>query len=303
MLDVSLMIEAQDGLTWLRLRRLAEAAEGLGFAGLYRSDHFTNPEGPVKPALELWTSMTWLAGHTERIAFGPVVSPVSFRDPVVTAWQALDVNDLSQGRLHLGLGAGWQEREHGSFGYDLLDLDARFGRFEEGLKVISGLIKRDAPVSFDGDFYHLDDAVFVAAPDGAGAPPITIGGNGPRRTLPLVARYADEWNAVFVTAERFAGLNATLDQEIEKAGRTPGDVRRSVMTRVVLAKDDTEARNKLDGRDPRELRDRGALIGNGSAIVDALGRLQEARASEVMLQWMELDDIDGIEALASEVLG
>lgn len=303
MLDVSLMIEAQDGLTWPRLRRLAEAAEGLGFAGLYRSDHFTNPEGPVKPALELWTSMTWLAGHTERIAFGPVVSPVSFRDPVVTAWQALDVNDLSQGRLHLGLGAGWQEREHGSFGYDLLDLDARFGRFEEGLKVISGLIKRDAPVSFDGDFYHLDDAVFVAAPDGAGAPPITIGGNGPRRTLPLVARYADEWNAVFVTAERFAGLNATLDQEIEKAGRTPGDVRRSVMTRVVLAKDDTEARNKLDGRDPQELRDRGALIGNGSAIVDALGRLQEARASEVMLQWMELDDIDGIEALASEVLG
>lgn len=297
------MIEAQDGLTWPRLRRLAEAAEKLGFAGLYRSDHFTNQEGPVKPALELWTSMTWLASNTERISFGPLVSPVSFRDPVVTAWQAVAVNDLAKGRLHLGLGAGWQEREHGSFGYDLLDLDARFGRFEEGLKVISGLIQRDQPVSFSGDFYHLDDASFSSGPDDAGPPAITIGGNGPKRTLPLVARYANEWNAVFATAERFAELNTKLDQEIEKVGRKPEDVRRSLMTRVVLAKDDTEARNKLDGRDPQEMRDRGALVGSGSAIVDALGRLQEARASELMLQWMELDDIAGIEALASEVLG
>jgi F420-dependent oxidoreductase-like protein len=303
MLDISLMIEAQDGLTWPRLRRLAEAAEKSGFAGLYRSDHFTNQEGPVKPALELWTSMTWLASNTERISFGPLVSPVSFRDPVVTAWQAVAVNDLANGRLHLGLGAGWQEREHGSFGYDLLDLDARFGRFEEGLKVISGLIQRDQPVSFSGDFYHLDGASFSSGLDDAGPPAITIGGNGPKRTLPLVARYANEWNAVFATAERFAELNTKLDQEIEKVGRKPEDVRRSLMTRVVLAKDDTEARHKLDGRDPQEMRDRGALVGSGSAIVDALGRLQEARASEVMLQWMELDDIAGIEALASEVLG
>lgn len=303
MLDVSLMIEAQDGLTWPRLRRLAEAAEGLGFAGLYRSDHFTNPEGPVKPALELWTSMTWLAANTKRISFGPVVSPVSFRDPVVTAWQAVAVNDLSQGRLHLGLGAGWQEREHGSFGYDLLDLDARFTRFEEGLKVVSGLIQRDQPVSLKGEFYHLDDASFTAGPDDAGPPPITIGGNGPKRTLPLVARYADEWNAVSATAERFAELNTTLDQELAQVGRKPADVRRSLMTRVVLAQDDAEARTKLDGRDPHEMRERGALVGTGDQIVEGLGRLEEARASEVMLQWMDLDDIAGIEALASQVLG
>ena len=303
MLDVSLMIEGQDGLTWPRWQRLARATEELGFAGLYRSDHFTNPDGPVKPALELWASLTWLAGHTERITFGPVVSPVSFRDPVVTAWQAVAVHDLSGGRLRLGLGAGWQEREHRSFGYNLLDLDDRFGRFEEGLKVIRGLTRRDEPVTLDGEFYHLETASFAAGPDSAGAPPITIGGNGPKRTLPLVARYADEWNAVFVAADRFADLNGTLDQEIAQAGRKPADVRRSVMTRVVMATNDAEARAKLDGRDPEEMRDRGALVGDGAAIVDALGRLQEAGASEVMLQWTELDGIAGIETLASQVLG
>ncbi|MGI8644119.1 MAG: LLM class flavin-dependent oxidoreductase, partial [Thermomicrobiales bacterium] len=170
-------------------------------------------------------------------------------------------------------------------------------------KGTSGLSQRDQPGSVSGDFYHLYDASFSSGPDDAGPPAITIGGNGPKRTLPLVARHANEWNAVFATAERFAELNTTLDQEIEKVGRKPEDVRRSLMTRVVLAKDDTEARNKLDGRDPQEMRDRGALVGSGSAIVDALGRLQEARASELMLQWMELDDITGIEALASEVLG
>ena len=121
MLDVAIMIEGQDGLNWQRWQRLAAAAEDLGFAGLYRSDHFTNPTGPHLDALDLWTSLTWLAGHTTRIEFGPMVSPVSFRNPVVTAWTAAAVDDLSGGRLQLGLGAGWQEREHRSFGFELLD--------------------------------------------------------------------------------------------------------------------------------------------------------------------------------------
>ena len=118
MLDVAIMVEGQDGLTWTRWQRLARAAEELGFAGLYRSDHLTNPTGPHLDALELWASLTWLASHTTRIEFGPLVSPVSFRHPVVTAWTAAAVDDLSGGRLRLGLGAGWQEREHASHGFD-----------------------------------------------------------------------------------------------------------------------------------------------------------------------------------------
>src|SRR3954452_5152331 len=155
-LDIAIMLEGQDGLNWSRWQRIAEAAESLGFAGLYRSDHFTNPQGPHKDSLELWTSFTWLASHTRRIEFGPMVSPVSFRNPVVTAWTAAAVDDLSGGRLHLGLGAGWQEREHRSYGFDLLDVDRRFKRFEEGLEVVTRLLECDTPTAFDGEFYHLE---------------------------------------------------------------------------------------------------------------------------------------------------
>ncbi len=123
MIDVALMIEGQDGLDWPRWKRLAEAADTLGFAGLYRSDHFTNPEGPYKNALEMWISFSYLAVETKRIEFGPMVSPVSFRNPVVSAWSAAAVDDLSGGRFHMGLGAGWQEREHRNFGFDLLELE------------------------------------------------------------------------------------------------------------------------------------------------------------------------------------
>ncbi len=211
MIEVALMIEGQDGLNWPRWKALAEAAEGLGFAGLYRSDHFTNPEGPHKDALEMWVSFSYLAATTERIEFGPMVSPISFRNPVVSAWSAAAVDDLSGGRFHMGLGAGWQEREHRSFGFDLLELKDRFARFEEGVQVVKLLLQSDEPVAFDGNYYHLEDALLLPRPARAGGPPIVIGGNGEKRTMPLAARYADEWNAVFVTPERFADLSQHLD--------------------------------------------------------------------------------------------
>src|SRR5690606_28614071 len=119
-MDVSIMIEGQQGLSWPRWQRLVRAAEDLGFDGLYRSDHFVDPSGPYQDALELWVSFTWLAANTQRIQFGPLVSPVWFRDPVITAWQASGIDALAGGRLRLGLGAGWNQREHESFGYDLL---------------------------------------------------------------------------------------------------------------------------------------------------------------------------------------
>src|SRR5262245_34091566 len=121
MIEVGLMIEGQDGLTWDIWRRIAEIAEDRGYAGLYRSDHFTNPNLPDKNALECWASLAWLASHTSRIDFGVLVSPISFRDPRQLARQAAAIDDLSGGRLQLGLGAGWQDKEHSQFGYELLD--------------------------------------------------------------------------------------------------------------------------------------------------------------------------------------
>lgn len=295
------MIEGQNGIGWDRWRRLVRAAEDLGFAGLYRSDHFTNPDGPALDALELWASLTWLAGNTERIEFGPLVSPVSFRHPAVTAWQASAVDALAGGRLRLGIGAGWQRREHETFGFDLLDTDIRFARFEEGLEVVTRLLKKEGPASFEGRFYRLEGAELKPRSPRPGGLPIVIGGNGPRRTLPLAARYADEWNAVFVTADRFRELSATLDGLLDETGRQREAVRRTIMTRVIFGKTDAEVNEKLDGISRDDL-DEAIIAGTADEVTERLSRLSEAGAKRVMAQWMEVDDMKGLEALASTVL-
>lgn len=303
-LAVSLMIEGQDGVTWQRWERLARAAENLGFEGLYRSDHFTNPAGDLREALELWISLAWLASNTSRISFGPMVSPVSFRDPRVTAWQASAVDDLSGGRLRLGLGAGWQEREHAMFGYDLLDTGQRFVRFTEGLEVVTRLLRSEDPVTFEGEFYQLRDAVLLPRPARPGGPPIIIGGNGQLRTLPLAARYADEWNGVYLSAQGFADRSRELDGLLVKEGRDPGAVRRTLMNRAVYARSKSELERKLNGADADALRARGVIIGGTGEIRERLAEFEKAGVQEIQLQWIDgLDDLDGIAALARAAIG
>lgn len=301
-MEIALMIEGQHGLNWPRFKRLARAVEDLGFAGLFRSDHFTNTEPPDLDSLELWVSLTWLAGHTERIEFGPMVSPVSFRNPVFTARIGKDVDDLSNGRLILGVGAGWQEREHHNFGFDLLDVGPRLDRFEEGLEVITRLLKQDEPASFDGDYFQLRDAVLLPKPQRPGGPPLLIGGNGPKRTLPLVAKYADEWNGVFLPPTRYAELNQHLTNLLQDAGRDPKSVRRSLMTQVNFGRSDTEVRELVADREIDALRARGIVVGTASAVQDHLAELAEVGVQRVMLQWMDLDDIDRLEAMAQVLL-
>ena len=302
MLDVALMIEGQDGLNWPRWQGLARVAEESGLAGLYVSDHFTNASGPHLDSLELWASQTWLAAQTRRIEFGPMVSPVSFRHPVITAWTASAVDDLSGGRFRLGLGAGWQEREHREFGFDLLDVDRRFARFAEALEVVTRLLRSDEPVSFEGEFYQLRDALLLPRPQRPGGPPIVIGGNGPRRTLPLVARYADEWNAVYATPARFAELSGRLDDLLRQEGRRPDAVRRTLMTRIIFGRDEAEVAAKLKDASADELRQRGSIVGTGGEVRERLSELERAGVQRVMLQWLDgLDDLAGIEALAQAV--
>jgi F420-dependent oxidoreductase-like protein len=236
-MEIAIMIEGQNGLSWQGWMRMARAVEQLGFSGLYRSDHYTNADPPDLDSLELWVSLTWLASHTQRIEFGPLVSPVSFRHPTMTARMAAAVDDLSGGRLRLGLGAGWQEREHSNYGWDLLPLPDRFGRFQEGLEVITRLLKSTETVDFSGRYYNLHDAILLPRPARPGGPPIVIGGNGEKRTLPLVARYADEWNAVLIAPQEFSRLNALLNQMLNQAGRRPEHVRRSLMTGCIFSRD------------------------------------------------------------------
>jgi len=304
MLEVAIMIEGQNGLTWARWQKIVRLVEELGFAGLYRSDHFTNANPPDQESLELWVSLTWLAANTSRIEFGPLVTPFSFRHPSMTARIAAAVDDLSGGRLTLGLGAGWQEREHHIFGFDLLDKKDRFARFEEGMECISHLFHSNEPVTFEGRYYQIHEAHIVPHPVRPSGPPLLVGGNGFNQTLSLAARFADEWNANFLRPEQFEKANHHLDDLLSAQGRTPGSMRRSMMTGCVFAKDEQGLQKKLQARGitKKELRTRGNVAAAGNEIKDQLQEFAEAGVQRVMLQWLELDDLEGLTDLAKVVL-
>jgi F420-dependent oxidoreductase-like protein len=304
LIEVAIMIEGQNGLNWPRWQRMVTAVEDLGFAGLYRSDHHTNASPPDKDSLELWISLTWLAGHTRRIEFGPLVSPVSFRQPTMTARMASAVDDLSNGRLILGLGAGWQEREHRNYGWQLLDIPERMARLAEGIEVITRLLHSDEPVNFQGAYYTLQEAILLPRPQRPGGPPILIGGNGQRRTLPLAARYAQEWNGIFLTPAQFAEHSRRLDELLAENGRQAGEVQRSLMTGCIFGRDTAEVERKVASynRTVAELRQRGIAVGVGDEIVEQLGQWAQAGVQRIMLQWLDLDDLDRLEAMAQAVL-
>src|SRR5207244_11726982 len=145
-------------------KRLVTEVEDLGFAGLFRSDHFTNARPPDKDSLEMVVSLAYLADHTQHIHFGPLVAPISFRHPTLLARQAAALDDLTGGRMILGLGAGWQEREHRLFGHDLGDVPTRMARLKEGLEVITRLLHSDEPVTFEGHFSQLNGATLLPCP-------------------------------------------------------------------------------------------------------------------------------------------
>lgn len=316
MVAISIQIEGQDGLTWPRWKKLVAEVEALGFAGLYRSDHFTNGRPPDKAALETIVSLTYLAGNTQRVHFGPLVAPLSFRHPALLARQAAALDDLSGGRMILGVGAGWQEREHQLFGLDLGDIPTRMARLEEGLEVITRLLKSDEPVTFGGRFFQLRGATLLPRPQRPGGPSILLGGNGVKRTLPLVARYADIWNVLSLTPEGFRERSAMLDTLLKAAGREPAEVRRTMMLAVFFGRDMDEVDRRLSWRHDRSefankpldevieaMRAEGwALVGTPSMIIEQIKSYAGAGVEELMLQWFEMDDIDGLRAFAKSVL-
>jgi F420-dependent oxidoreductase-like protein len=302
MVEVSVMIEGQDGLNWPRWTRLGRAAEDLGFTGIYRSDHFSNPQGPWLDALELMTSLTWLASHTQRIRFGAMVSPVSFRDPVTLAWQSSAIDSLAGGRLDIGLGAGWQEREHSAFGYELLPMKQRFDRLREGLEVVRRLTRSDVPVSFEGEYFTLRDAMLNPRSPRSDGPPITIGGAGPKRTMPLVARYADEWNSVHLPIATFKERDALLAKLLEREGRPAGSVRRTMMGSVFIGANDDEVRRRLGDRNKAELIASGQFVGTPNEILEQLQPYLDAKIDGFKLRIWDLDDISALELIAADVL-
>jgi len=225
--DVGIMIEGQAGLNWPRWDRVLKMAENVGFQCVFRSDHFTNPGPPDMDSLELFTSLTYAATHTSRIELGSLVAPVTFRHPMMTLRQATQIDELSGGRLILGLGAGWQQREHDNYGIPFHDFKTRFELLTDELEMFRRLQASTEPVTFQGRHISISDAVLLPTPTRRTR--ILIGGNGPRRTLPLAARYADEWNGVFIDPPRFAERSARLDQLLSEQDRAPDSVKRSLM--------------------------------------------------------------------------
>lgn len=300
--QIGIMIEGQDGLNWERWKRILQTAEDSGYQSVFRSDHFTNASGIHKDALELWTSLTYAASHTERIEFGPLVTPITFRHPSMITQYAASIDLLSNGRFLLGLGTGWQDREHKEFGIYFPSLSERYERLEDGLEIATRLFNNTEPVDYEGKHFSLDGALLTMKSDGG--PRILIGGNGPKKTLPLAAKYAKEWNAVYLDRETFKERNDLLNTYLEQEGRQPSDVKRSLMTRVLYGKDDAALQAKLDTMQHSvdELKQRGIVVGTGAAVVDQIGQWVDVGVERFMLQWIEQDDMAGLEAMAQDVL-
>jgi F420-dependent oxidoreductase-like protein len=309
-LPLTIMIEGQEGLTWERWQRLARAVEDGGFAGLYRSDHLTGLFGePTRPSLDCWASLTWLASHTRRIRFGPIVCPVTFYQPALLAKRAAAVAELSGGRFDLGLGAGWHEGEHAMFGVPFPPLKERLDRLECGARAIRALW-RGRPVTLEQPYYPLREAQSFPLPPG-GPPPLVIGGRGERRTLRVVAESADEWNVTRVTVDEYRAKCRVLEEHCRAVGRDPAGIRRSLMIPVIIGRTETE----LDARrerartiaprlppDAAGWRAAGFLYGSADEVRHEVARWQAVGMGRLMLQLFDMDDLDAIALIGKELV-
>ncbi len=314
-MDLGIMIEGQEGLNWDLWRRIIRATEDSGFESLWRSDHFFSLSGPRdRDALETFISFTMVAEESERIHFGPLVSSMTFRHPSLLARMAAQIDQLSGGRFILGMGAGWNVPEHQAFGLPFPPLKERMDRLEEGVQVVQALW-REEPASFDGVHYQLDDAISYPKPEQAPLP-LLVGGRGERRTLRIVAEYAQEWNVVGADTEEYQRLAGVLEQHCADVGRDPSEIRHSQMSAPIIGRDEKELHahfarivEKIPALGERpademlaEMAKRGWLVGSPAEIVDELGRREEAGITRTMLQHHASDDFDTVELIATEVL-
>lgn len=298
---IGLMFEGQLGMTWERWQRLLTAAEDFGYQCVFRSDHFTtNQQPPDDNALEMWVSLTYAALQTKRIEFGSMVSPVTFRHPSLFAATAAAVDDLSGGRLVLGMGTGWNEREHRQFGIPFYDQKTRFEMLRDALEVTTRLFRSDTAVSYQGKHFSLDKALLLPRPKRKGGPPILIGGRGQKKTIPLVAEFASEWNGNAISAEAYRETNTILNEMLDQRGRPRNEVKRSSVIQVNFAKDDADWQRIKSERGIDVMPN--MINGTASMVIDQIGAFIDAGVERFMLQWLQQDDIDRIEAMARDVL-
>jgi len=307
--DICIMVEGQEDMTWERFFRIASIVEDLGFDGLFRSDHLTALNGKAqRESLALWPSLTALALRTERIRFGPMVCAMTFRHPAMVAKMAAAVDQLSGGRLDLGLGAGWFEGEHRMFGINYPPYSTRLRMLDEGAQVIKGLWS-GAPFTYQGEFYQLENA--ESHPQPAQSEPVMIMGGKGHKTLKVVAKHATEWNCSYVGLDIFREKSAELDDNCRQIGRDPATIRRSLMIPFVIGQDDQAIQARIDGQRAMfpnlpatydDWRAAGFLGGHPTTMIGQMKAFTEAGIERFMLQHNDLDDLASLEFLAADVL-
>jgi len=229
---ISISVEGASGTTWERLAIITELMEASSLHRLFVSDHLVGPIPPDFPNVEALMSLAYVANRTSRVGFGTQVAPLTLRDPVLLVRQATALHQLSGGRMVLGVGAGWNEREHTMFGYPFGTARDRARRLDEGLTVMRGLLRGEGRFSFDGQVFHVADALLSDAGI-PGSLPILVGGGHRTLILPLVAKHADIWGAQMLSPEEFADRNALLDTLLVGAGRDPGTVPRVLLQGIL----------------------------------------------------------------------
>jgi F420-dependent oxidoreductase-like protein len=299
-----IMTEPQFGATYSDQLRVAQHGEQLGFEGFFRSDHYLtmNADLGLPGPTDAWATLAGLAVQTSRLRLGTMVSSATFRLPGPLAITVAEVDHMSNGRVELGLGAGWFEREHGAYGIPFPPTGERFDRLEEQLAILDGLWR--TPVgetfSFRGEHYQLTDSPALPKPAQTPGPPVIVGGHGKRRTPMLAARYADEFNVPFATLDTTRECYERVLQVSQDIDRTSNGRRPLVLSAaqtIACGRTVAAARERADkiGSIP-------PLFGTPDQVVDQIGRLAEIGASRLFLQILDLADLDHLDLIASAIV-
>ena len=305
-MDLRIFTEPQQGATYEQLLGVARATEAHGFDAFFRSDHYLAMGGDGLPGpTDAWVTLGALARETTRVRLGTLVTAGTFRLPGPLAITVAQVDEMSGGRVELGLGTGWYEAEHTAYGIPFPPLAERFDRFEEQLEIISGLwsTPEGERFSFSGRHHQLVDSPALPKPAQRPGPPIIVGGGGARRTPALAARFASEFNLPFAPVERFATQRDRVRAACESIDRDPAEVVLSVALVLCCGADEREVvrRAARIGREPAELRANGAA-GSPEEVLEVLGRYREAGATRAYLQVLDVDDLDHLALVADAVL-
>ncbi|KAB1117257.1 LLM class F420-dependent oxidoreductase [Micromonospora aurantiaca] len=306
-MELRIFTEPQQGATYDQLLAVARRAEETGFAAFFRSDHYLkmgSVSGDPGPT-DAWTTLAGLARDTTRIRLGTLMTAATFRLPGPLAITVAQVDQMSGGRVELGIGTGWYAEEHSAYGIPFPSLGERFDRLEEQLAVITGLWSTPAGSTFDfpGTYYPVSDSPALPKPVQRPRPPILLGGMGPKRTPRLAARYADEFNLPFASVEDTVAQFGRVRDACAQIDRDPSTMTWSNALVLCCGRNEAEVKRRAEaiGRDPAELRANGAA-GTPAEVVDTLGRYAEAGSSRAYLQVLDVSDLDHLELVAAEVM-